>query len=73
MLHKGLDEFRVYVNSVKVDEYDGVKLRGIVNRFGEVLCLHLKEEIASLMALERFGEEKLSRTWDELEKKFRRT
>jgi hemerythrin-like domain-containing protein len=67
--HKGLKEFGEYVHNVKVEEYDGMRLRGIVDAFGEALTLHLKEEIKTLLGLERFGGEKLSKTWDELEKK----
>jgi hemerythrin-like domain-containing protein len=67
--HKGLEEFGEYVHNVKVEEYDGIKLRGVVDGFGEALKLHLREEIKTLIGLERFGGEKLSKTWDELEKK----
>ena len=67
--HAGLAEFGEYVNKVTVEEFDGMKLRGIVDRFGEKLVLHLREEIVTLMGLERFGGEKLRKSWADLEVK----
>jgi hemerythrin-like domain-containing protein len=69
--HKGLEQFGEYVHKVTVQEYDGMKLRGIVDGFGEALTLHLREEIKTLIGLERFGGEKLSEVWADLEKKVR--
>ena len=69
--HKGLEQFGEYVHKVKVEEYDGMKLRGIVDGFGQALTLHLREEIKTLIGLERFGGEKLSEVWADLEKKVR--
>jgi len=66
---KGVEEFGEYVNKVKVEEFDGQKLRGIVDGFGEKLVLHLREEIVTLIGLERFGGEKLKKAWDDLEVK----
>jgi len=67
--HPGLEEFRKYVFETKVEDYDGKKLRSIMDGFGPILTTHLKEEIDTLLSLEKFGGQKLAKSWAELEVK----
>lgn len=66
--HDGLDGFRAYAEACAAgrEEFDGGKVVGIIDGFGEVLAAHLREEIDTLLGLRRFGPEKMA----ELEKKF---
>jgi hemerythrin-like domain-containing protein len=50
----GLEELEKCVKSMKVEEYDGEKLRGIIDQFGGKLTAHLSEEIDTLLELEKY-------------------
>lgn len=63
-----LEGFRGYVFGVKPEEYDGEKLREVVEKLAGPLGLHLREEIGTLLALEKFGEKELLKAWADLEK-----
>jgi hypothetical protein len=49
-IHHGLDEYVVYIKKVKKNpkEWDGEKLRSIMDSFREVLFKHLDHEVESL-------------------------
>ncbi|CZR62089.1 uncharacterized protein PAC_11986 [Phialocephala subalpina] len=70
--HAGLEEFGEYVYGVGVEEWDAKRLLGIVDGFGEALQLHLRDEIETLLGLEKYGGDKLQKAWDELEAKIQR-
>jgi hemerythrin-like domain-containing protein len=50
----GFRELETWVKEVKVEEYDGGKLRGIIDQFGEKLTEHLSEEITTLLELKEY-------------------
>src|SRR5688572_20177548 len=54
----GLKRFEEYVNAclTKTEPYSGQRVMELVNGFGPILAQHLTEEIATLLALERFGD-----------------
>jgi len=58
----GLEEFGAYLTAVveKKERFDGQRLVKIIDGFGKTLVQHLTEEIASLVELRRFGEEKMA-------------
>lgn len=65
----GLEQFRRYVFDITPETYDGKKLKEVIDGFGLVLSKHLKEEISSLLALEKFGGDKLLKTYKDMEGK----
>ncbi|KAF6802232.1 WD repeat-containing protein [Colletotrichum sojae] len=66
--HEGLDGFKAYADACASgkEKLDGGKVVGLIDGFGEVLTKHLREEIASLLELRKFGTEQMA----ELEEKF---
>lgn len=57
IFHDGLHQFQEYVNQVLEDEeadFDGAKLRLIIDGFMPVLRKHLENEIYTLLDLQRF-------------------
>lgn len=58
----GLAAFEKYTLECIADptRFDGHRVIKIVDSFGDVLNQHLNEEISTLLALERFGEEKMA-------------
>lgn len=70
--HTGLEEFGEYIYGVGVEEWDAKRVLGIVDGFGEALQLHLRDEIETLLGLEKYGGDKLQKAWDELEAKIQR-
>jgi hemerythrin-like domain-containing protein len=71
--HPGLEEFKKYVYETKIEDYDGRKLRTIIDGFGNILMTHLNDEIETLMELERFGGERLAEAWAQLEIKVQKS
>lgn len=51
---EGLEGFHKYVKETKAEEYDGMKIRGIIDSFGGKLTKHLTEEIGTLMGLKTY-------------------
>jgi hypothetical protein len=49
-IHKGLDEYVAYIKKCKEDnkQWDGQKLKGIMDSFRDVLFKHLDQEVESL-------------------------
>ncbi|KAK0649644.1 hypothetical protein B0T16DRAFT_135241 [Cercophora newfieldiana] len=58
---KGVKEFREYVEGVSSgkERYDGERVVSMIDVFGGLLVKHLTEEIGTLEALRRFGEERM--------------
>jgi hemerythrin-like domain-containing protein len=65
----GVERFKVYVFKVTPETYDGKIVKEIIKDFGPVLHKHLTEEIDSLLALDKFGGDKLEKTYRELDAK----
>lgn len=66
---EGLKSFGEYVYSVKAEEYDSKVLGGILDSFVEPLVTHLRDEIPTLLGLEKYGGEKLFKVNADVEKK----
>jgi hypothetical protein len=65
----GVERFKVFAFETTPEIYDGKTLKEIIDSFGSVLAKHLKDEISSLLALEKFGGDKLEKTYRDLEAK----
>lgn len=66
-IHDGLERYQAYINSCKADpdNYDGEKLRSIMDSFHDVLFNHLDEEVEDLGAA---SVQKAGFTLDELKR-----
>ena len=67
---KGAEEFRKYVSTVTVEDFDGAEVRRLVDGFVGVLNQHLHDEIESLIKMDEFGGkdgELLTKAWLELD------
>lgn len=60
---KGLKEFEAYIYNAKPENYNGKEVKTMLDRFGEILVVHLSDEIQTLLALERYGGKKLGPIW----------
>ncbi|EQB51459.1 hypothetical protein GCG54_00014953 [Colletotrichum gloeosporioides] len=60
--HNGLESFAQYIKALIAREvaYDGDKVVSLIDRFGKDMCLHLEEEIPTILSLEKFGTEKMA-------------
>ena len=64
----GTDEFYKYVSDTKPEEYDGTKLRSIIDGFAPALIKHLRAEVQKLIEVgEKLGGDKLQVLFDEFE------
>ena len=63
----GLEKFHDYVTTVKPEEYDAVTFKGLLDGFAVVLERHLRAEIETLLALDKYGGKELKKAWDDLE------
>lgn len=50
----GAGKWREYIDNVKLEEYDGQKLKGLIEAFGPSLHQHLTNEIAWLLTLSKY-------------------
>jgi hemerythrin-like domain-containing protein len=66
---EGLERFKEYVYSCKPEDWDREVFKGILESFTPALTKHLREEIPTLLALDKYGGEKLKKAWDDMEKK----
>ena len=66
---EGLKRFGQYVYSTKPHEYNPKDFKEILDSFTPALVKHLNDEIPTLLALEKYGGDKLLNLWQELEKK----
>jgi hemerythrin-like domain-containing protein len=68
MFGPGLEALGNYATTTGVHDYDGMKLREIIDSFGEILTTHLTEEIDTLLGLEKYDDKAVRRTWEETHK-----
>lgn len=66
---EGLKRFGEYVYGIKPEEYDPKAFKEILDSFTPALARHMNDEIPTLLALEKYGADKLMQTWKDLEKK----
>ena len=55
--------------SCKPEDWDREVFKGILESFTLALTKHLREEIPTLLALDKYGGEKLKKAWDDMEKR----
>ncbi|KAH6709126.1 hypothetical protein DL95DRAFT_435627 [Leptodontidium sp. 2 PMI_412] len=67
----GLEAFSKYAMETSVEEYDGLKLRAIVDSFGEILTKHLTDEIDTLLELKAYDGAVMKKLYDEFDLKLR--
>ena len=64
----GFDEFQTYARTCKPEDYDGQKIRSLVEAFAEPLTQHLRDEIDTLRALDKYDSERIRQAYRKLEK-----
>jgi len=66
----GLEDLKCYADEVATEpaNYEGARVRGIIDSFAPDLVGHLRDEIGTLLALEQFGVGELVEAFKELEK-----
>ncbi len=64
----GFEDFQKYAQTCKPEDYDGQKLRSLVEAFAEPLTRHLNDEIDTLRALDKYDSEKVRQAYKGLEK-----
>lgn len=69
----GLEALGKYAASTGVEEYDGHKLRAIIDSFGEILSKHLADEIPTLLKLEACDDKEVRKVWAETTKFVQKT
>lgn len=59
---EGVDAFKVYIYRCAKDRslYDGRKMVDLLDLFGSILVQHLTDEIPTIIALGRFGDERMA-------------
>jgi hypothetical protein len=67
--HESFEAFRKYVFETKAADYDGEKLRNLLQTCGPLIEKHLHNEISTLVALYGSDEKKLRDIWKQLEKR----
>ncbi|KAK5115314.1 hypothetical protein LTR62_001514 [Meristemomyces frigidus] len=64
----GFEAFHEYARTCNAKEYDGQKMRGLVEAFAEPLRKHLHEEIETLRDLREYDSETVRQAYKQLEK-----
>ncbi|KAE9363993.1 hypothetical protein N431DRAFT_390218 [Stipitochalara longipes BDJ] len=64
----GVKKFGEYVYSCKVEKWDRAVFKDLLEGFTGNLVTHLREEIPTLLALDKYGGEKLKKAWADMEK-----
>lgn len=63
-MEKGMEAFRRYAETTRKEEFDGAKLRGIIDAFHESYEKHQHEEIATILSLGKVIESKVLKSID---------
>lgn len=64
----GFDQFYEYSRTCPAKEYDGQKIRSLIEAFADPLTQHLYDEIESLRALDKYDSERVRQAYKRLEK-----
>lgn len=64
----GFDKFHEYVKTCKAKDFDGSKLRSLVEDFSEPLTRHLADEIETLKELDVYDSARVRQAYKKLEK-----
>jgi hemerythrin-like domain-containing protein len=65
---EGLENFRFYVCETSPENYDGQRLKDIIDSFGKILEKHLHDEIPTLLSLHHLDAKKMKQVWARAEK-----
>lgn len=64
----GFERFQEYAKTCPPGEYDGGKIRALIDGFAEPLTRHLHDEIETLRALDRYDSTRVRQAYQRLEK-----
>ncbi|KAK4962931.1 hypothetical protein LTR10_000558 [Elasticomyces elasticus] len=64
----GFEQFEKYVRNCSPKDFDGQKLRGLIEDFAEPLNIHLKEEIDTLRDLDKYDSKQIQEAYRQFEK-----
>ena len=64
----GFDLFQEYARTCSPKDYDGQKMKGLVEGFAEPLTKHLHEEIDTLRGLDKYDSAQVRQAYQRLEK-----
>ena len=64
----GFERFQEYAQTCRPAEYDGQKLKSLIEDFAEPLTKHLHDEIETLRALSKYDSEAVRQAYKRLEK-----
>lgn len=64
----GFEKFQEYAKTCAPKDYDGQKLKGLVEGFAEPLTKHLHDEVDTLRALDKYDSESVRQAYKRLEK-----
>lgn len=64
----GFESFQEYAKTCAPKDYDGQKLRNLVEDFAEPLTKHLHDEVGTLHALDKYDSESVRQAYKRLEK-----
>jgi hemerythrin-like domain-containing protein len=64
----GFDRFHEYARTCLPKDYDGQKLGSLVDDFAEPLTQHLRDEIDTLRALDKYDSQRVRQAYQQLEK-----
>ncbi|KAK0119292.1 hypothetical protein ONS95_008139 [Cadophora gregata] len=67
----GLEALGKFAKETTVEEYDGTRLRAVIDSFGKVLTEHLIDEIETLLELEKYDGVVMKKLYQELDLKVR--
>lgn len=65
--HEGLQRFREFVHSSEPEAFDGRALKRLIDSFAGPFEKHMREEIDSLLGLEKYGEDELLKAYNSFE------
>lgn len=69
----GFDRFQEYARTCPPHEFEGTKVKRLVEDFAEPLTLHLRDEIETLKALDAYDSEQVRQAYKRLEKELMAT
>lgn len=64
----GFERFQEYAKTCAPKDYDGMKLRSLVEGFADPLNQHLHDEIDTLRALDKYDSQRVRQAYKNLEK-----
>lgn len=64
----GFEAFQEYASTCRVEEYQGARVRCLIEAFGEPLSRHLYDEIDTLWALDKYDSDRIRQAYKDFEK-----